>query len=210
MPPPSMPLPCWWGARDPHSRPGRRRQVAIGARTHPGRRNRPAGFQPTHRRRPRSRGGDPRATDRSRTGEPCRADGDPRPRNLPPALRADGRGAPRGRPRNGGGTYARAAATETDIEGVRLPRLAVAPGSDAFRLCCRPTLDKSPPDRSSASSWAAHFLAPLGAGTSRRCEGNHFSECPNQKPPPRPGGTARCCAATSRKGPCARPWDGDD
>lgn len=49
------------------------------------------------------------------------------------------------------------AATETDIEGVRLPRLAVAPGSDAFSLVLAAlTLDKSPPDRSSASSWAAH------------------------------------------------------
>jgi serine kinase of HPr protein (carbohydrate metabolism regulator) len=49
-----------------------------------------------------------------------------------------------------------AAAAETDIEGVRLPRLAVAPGSDAFSLVLAAlTLDKSPPDRSSASSWAS-------------------------------------------------------
>jgi hypothetical protein len=45
-----------------------------------------------------------------------------------------------------------AAATETEIEGVRLPRLAVAPGADAFSLVLAAlTLDKAASDGSSAA-----------------------------------------------------------
>jgi HPr kinase/phosphorylase len=45
-----------------------------------------------------------------------------------------------------------AAATETEIEGVRLPRLAVAPGADAFSLVLAAlTLEKAAPDSSSAA-----------------------------------------------------------
>jgi HPr kinase/phosphorylase len=46
----------------------------------------------------------------------------------------------------------RAAAATTEIEGVRLPRLAVAPGVDAFSLVLAAlTLDKAAPDSTSAA-----------------------------------------------------------
>jgi HPr kinase/phosphorylase len=49
-----------------------------------------------------------------------------------------------------------AAATEAEIDGVRLPRLAVAPGSDAFSLVLAAlTLHKSAPDSAPANPWAA-------------------------------------------------------
>jgi HPr kinase/phosphorylase len=48
-----------------------------------------------------------------------------------------------------------AAAMEAEIEGVRLPRLAVAPGADAFSLVLAAlTLHKSPPDSAPAGSSA--------------------------------------------------------
>jgi HPr kinase/phosphorylase len=48
------------------------------------------------------------------------------------------------------------AAAETEIEGVRLPRLAVAPGVDAFSLVLAAlTLDKSPPENSVPASASA-------------------------------------------------------
>ena len=48
-----------------------------------------------------------------------------------------------------------ATAMEAEIEGVRLPRLAVAPGPDVFSLVLAAlTLDKSPPDSASVGLWA--------------------------------------------------------
>jgi HPr kinase/phosphorylase len=50
-----------------------------------------------------------------------------------------------------------AAAMETLIDGIRLPRLAVAPGADAFSLVLAAlTLQKAGPERSSADISAAH------------------------------------------------------
>jgi len=50
-----------------------------------------------------------------------------------------------------------AAATETLLDGIRLPRLAVAPGADAFSLVLAAlTLQKAGPETSSADISAAH------------------------------------------------------